>query len=329
MKLAPLAALAILLAAPGPALAAAPAVESDPLALLRLARSLIAERRLDEALAMLDWAAERGGPRAAIAIQRGLALDLKGEFPAAQQAYAGALAAAPNDPEAVQRMALSLGLAGKSGAAQLLLQRLGEGAGVQRTRALVHALGGRQADANEIAMASMSIAEARRMRAFYAELPRLPLRDRAAAVHFGALPGDAPTAMPTAVPTAIPAPAADQPAQVIVTPVDSPDFATMPASRTAVAPELLAARPRIWVQLSSLADPAGLSIEWQRIRRAAGELVEGQHGYVQRTGTTNRLLIGPFATEAAARAMIDRLKAKRLAAVLNRTLAGADLAPLG
>jgi hypothetical protein len=50
---------------------------------------------------------------------------------------------------------------------------------------------------------------------------------------------------------------------------------------------------------------------------------------LQHTATTNRLLIGPFATDAAARAMIGRLKAKRVDAVLNRTPAGADLAPLG
>lgn len=327
MKLATLAVLAALLAAPLPA---QPAAGSDPAALVQLGRSLIAQRRPDEALAVLDQAAERGAPRAAVATQRGIALDLKGELAAAQQAYTIALAADPADPETVQRMALSLALGGKSGAAQLLVQRLGaEGGSARRTLALVHALGGRQADAAEIAMASMSIAEARRMRTFYAQLPRLPLRDRAAAVHLGALPGGAAPAMPPAVPTTTPVQPADQPSQVIVTPVGSPDFVAAPGARAALSSDLLSARPRIWVQLSSVADAAALSGEWQRIRRSAGEALDGQLGYMQRTGTTNRLLIGPFASEAAARAMTGKLKAKQVDAILNRTPAGANLAPLG
>lgn len=329
MKLAALAVLATLLAAPLPAQVATSVVEGDPAALVQRGRGLIAQRRPDEALSVLDQAAERGAPRAAVATQRGIALDLKGELAAAQQAYTIALAAYPADPEAVHRMALSLSLGGKSGAAQLLLQRLGaEDGSARRTLALVHALGGRQADAGEIAMASMSIAEARRMRAFYAQLPRLPLRDRAAAVHLGALPGDPVPAMPPAVPTATPVQPRDQPSQIIVTPVGSPDFAAGPATRQALSSELLSARPRLWVQLSSVADAAALRGEWQRIRSSAGDLVDGQPAYLQRTGTTNRLLIGPFATDAAARAMIGRLKAKRVDAVLNRTPARADLAPL-
>lgn len=330
MKLAVLAALAALVAAPAPGQVAGPAAESDPTALVELGRRPIAQRRPDEALAVVGQAAEGGGARIAIALQRGIALDLKGDFAAAQQAYAAALAAEPTDPETVQRMALSLALAGKSGAAQTLLQRLGaEGGSARRTLALVHALGGRQADAAEIAMASMSIDEGRRMRAFYAELARLPLRDRAAAVHLGALPGDPAPAMAAAVPTATPVQSRDQPAQFVVTSVGSPDFATAPAARQALPSGLLAARPRIWVQLSSVADAAALEAEWQRIRRSAGEAVDGQPSYVQRTGTMNRLLIGPFASDAAARAVIGKLRAKRLDAVLNRTPAGANLAPLG
>ncbi|MDO9486892.1 MAG: SPOR domain-containing protein, partial [Sphingomonadaceae bacterium] len=326
----------------------------NPEALLGLAGTLIAQQKPDEALALLQRAEDLNGNRGRISAQRGIALDLQGNTAGAQAAYAIALDANTGDAVTTQRMALSLALGRQDGAALTLMKRFGnepESAEVRRTLALILAVGGRQADAAEIAASIYPIADAQKMRAFYAQLPRLTPRERAVAVHFGMLPGSAPilVAADRALPRPVPAPAiptAPAPATITATPVPPPPpRATPPAptpSRvtttplTAAAPvapqpiasNLLASRPRIWVQVSSLGDASRLDIEWRRIRGAAGEVLAGQQPYVQRTGTTNRLLVGPYATEAAARQALAGLKARRVDGLLNRTPAGASLAPL-
>ena len=271
-------------------------------ALLRQSADLIARRQPAEALGLLERAGELGAPRGAVAVQRGIAFDLQGDTDAAQRAYRVALEANPADAAAIRHMALSLALSGNNGVALAMLGRLGaETAEARRTLALVHALGGRQSDAAEIAASSLPIGEARRMRAFYLQLPRLAAPERAYAAHFGALPGEAPAVALAAPPAASPPP---------------------------VGPTL-AATPRLWVQVASLADPAKLSAEWQRDRRAAGDALGERPAHVQRINGMNRLLIGPFASEAEARAAIARLKARRVSAVLIRAPADADIGPVG
>jgi len=296
----------------------------NPDALIGLASSLVLERRPREALALLGRAADLGGDKGRISAERGIALDLEGDTAGAQAAYAAALETAPSDPVVTQRMALSLALAGQNGAAVTLLQRFGaepEAAEVRRTLALVHALGGRFEDAAGIAASLMPLDEARRMQAFYAQLPRLNPRDRALAVHFGKSPGTLPPpAAPVQVATAAALVAAPAATAVAAMP-------TAPSPRP-LSPQLLKARPRVWVQLVSMADAAKLPSEWRRIRGTAGVAAEGQLAYVQRAGAVHRLLVGPFAGEWAARRMIASLRAKRVPAVLNRTPAGADVVAL-
>lgn len=327
----------------------------NPEALIGLASTLIIQQKSDEALALLQRAEDLNGNKGRIAAQRGIALDLQGNTAAAQAAYAVALDANTGDAITTQRMALSLALGRQDGAALTLMKRFGnepESAEVRRTIALIHALGGRQADAAEIAASLFPLAEAQKMRAFYAQLPRLTLRERALAVHFGMLPGAAPiaaVAATTPIPRRAPAPAAPIPTgpvqptitatpvppAPIRTPTPAPSQVTTapittapPVAAQPISSSQLAARPRIWVQVSSLADASRLNVEWRRIRGAAGDALGGQLAYVQRTGTTNRLLVGPYATEAAARQAIARLKARRVDAIINRTPAGANLVPL-
>lgn len=328
----------------------------NPDALVGLARTLIAQQKPDEALALLQRAEDLNGNRGRISAQRGIALDLQGNTAGAQAAYAVALDANTGDAVTTQRMALSLALGRQDGAALTLMKRFGpepESAEVRRTLALIHAIGGRQADAAQIAASLYPIAEAQKMRAFYAQVPRLTPRERAVAVHFGMLPGGAPitlaastmpraelTAPPPAIPTgpaqptitatAVPPPpprAADPastPARVTTTPIT----AAPPVAPQPIAANLLASRPRIWVQVSSLGDASRLPVEWRRISGTAGDALAGQLPYVQRTPTTNRLLVGPYATEAAARQALARLKARRVDGFVNRTLAGTSLMPL-
>lgn len=167
----------------------------NPEPLIGLASTRITPQRPEEALALLQRAEDLGGHRGRIAAQRGIAFDLLGNPTAAQRAYAIALDADPGDALTTQRMALSLALGGQDGAALTLMKRFGsepESAEVRRTLALIHALAGRRVDAAELAASLVSIAEARKLRAFYAQLSRLAPRERAAAVHLGVLPSGAP-----------------------------------------------------------------------------------------------------------------------------------------
>ena len=327
----------------------------NPEALIGLAGTLIAQQKPDEALALLQRAEDLNGNRGRIAAQRGIALDLQGNTAGAQAAYAIALDANTGDMVTTQRMALSLALGRQDGAALTLMKRFGndpESAEVRRTLALIHALGGRQADAAQMAASLYPLAEAQKMRAFYAQLPRLTPRERAVAVHFGMLPGGAPivtagnaapppppapapaiptgpaaptiTATPVAPPPPRPAAPTPAPARVTTAPVTT----SPPVTPRPIAGNLLASRPRIWVQVSSLGDASRLGVEWRRIRGAAGGVLAGQLPYVQRAGATHRLLVGPYATEAAARQAIAALKARRVDSFINRTPAGANLVPL-
>ncbi|MFC3713052.1 SPOR domain-containing protein [Sphingoaurantiacus capsulatus] len=323
----------------------------NPEALISLASTLIAQQKPDEALALLARAEDLNGNKGRISAQRGIALDLQGNTAGAQAAYAAALDLNPADAVTTQRMALSLALGGQNGAAVTLMQRFGpepEAAEVRRTLALIHALGGRQGDAGEAAAALFPIAEAQKMRNFYAQLPRMPLRERAIAVHFGIVPGVGPVSMlpmtgpparvvttqaPAPKPaqetirtTAVPPPA-PRPTPTPPAPAPTP-AAPVAAAEAPLTPALLASRPRIWVQVSSLADGSRLGVEWRRIRGAAGDTLAGQQPYVQRAGATNRLLVGPYASEWAARSAIAKLKARRVDSIINRTPKGASLAPL-
>lgn len=167
----------------------------NPEPLIGLASTLITPQRPAEALVLLQRAEDLGGHPGRIAAQRGIAYDLLGDPAAAQRAYAVALDADPGDALTTQRMALSLALAGQDGAALTLMKRFGsepESAEVRRALALIHALAGRRTDAAEIAASLAPMAEARKLRSFYAQLARLAPRDRAVAVHLGMLPSGAP-----------------------------------------------------------------------------------------------------------------------------------------
>lgn len=300
----------------------------NPEALIGLGNSLLLHRRSREALAVLQRAADLGGDVVAIARLRGVAFDLEGDAKNAQAAYAEVINAVPADGVATQRMALSLALAGDNGAAVTLLQRFGpepDAAEVRRTLATVYALGGRFDDAADIVASIMPLDEARKMQSFHRRLPQLGPRDRALAVHFGILPGAA-----TPAPPIVQAPRWDQPGMygVAASAVTPPDMGAAKPLPQPLAPDLLKARSRLWVQLASSANPAKLAGEWRHIRETASETMAGQIPYVQRAGPHNRLLIGPFDSASAARVTVAKLKARRVASVLNRTPVGADLAPL-
>jgi len=82
-----------------------------------------------------------------------------------------------------------------------------------------------------------------------------------------------------------------------------------------VAPGLVAEVPkapshpsRIWVQLATGRDKTALGYDWRRMAREAEVLFRGKRPQVSSWGQTNRLLTGPFESEAAANSFVAQLR---------------------
>ena len=65
---------------------------------------------------------------------------------------------------------------------------------------------------------------------------------------------------------------------------------------------------RIWVQVATGRDKAALGFDWRRIVREAPEATRGKKASISAWGQTNRLLTGPFESQAAANAFLAVLR---------------------
>ncbi len=65
---------------------------------------------------------------------------------------------------------------------------------------------------------------------------------------------------------------------------------------------------RIWVQLATGRDKRALAFDWRRMVRDEPERLRGRKGFTSAWGQTNRLLTGPFETEAAASSYVAQLR---------------------
>ena len=129
----------------------------DPRIKSALASALVKNEDPFAAIPLFD-AAERAGARdAPLAGDRGLAYDLVGDNVSAQRYYRQALASAPSNDEIVQRLALSLAIAGdrKGSEATLLTQLRRNEPAAWRTRAFVLAILGDTEEAVKIATGTM------------------------------------------------------------------------------------------------------------------------------------------------------------------------------
>lgn len=170
--------------------------------------AMVQLERPGEAMELFANAAKFGAPERSFLSDRGLAQDLLGRQDAAQRDYEAVLTLA-NDPETIRRYALSLGISGQvDRAVQVLTPQLRlQDRAAWRTRAMVYAIAGRQAEAQEIVKATMPGPMAANILPFLARLPGLTPPQQAAAAHFGALPGGTKPGLPTtARPTPTPAP---------------------------------------------------------------------------------------------------------------------------
>ncbi|HNJ47785.1 MAG TPA: SPOR domain-containing protein [Novosphingobium sp.] len=65
---------------------------------------------------------------------------------------------------------------------------------------------------------------------------------------------------------------------------------------------------RIWVQVATGKNKKALAFDWRRFLKDEPEAFRGRKGYTSAWGATNRLLTGPFDTEAEAKAFMARLR---------------------
>jgi len=197
-----------------------------------LGSALVQKEQPRAALKLFDSATDLGVSPIDVALDRGLAYDLRGDNKRAQQDYAMMLRARPT-PEAARRLALSLAMAGDRVGALAVLDPLLRKQDIPawRARAFILAMTGDTAGGEQAAFAVLPRFQAQALKPFLQRLPSLKPAEKAAAVHFGHFPEDkvpvmavaAPTPSSKGMPPAIAAPPPAPATQTIVR-VDSRDI---------------------------------------------------------------------------------------------------------
>ncbi|MGZ8998666.1 MAG: SPOR domain-containing protein [Allosphingosinicella sp.] len=136
------------------------------------------------------------------------------------------------------------------------------------------------------------------------------------------LPDDEARAAAQSAPVRRPAPVPARSAPTVPAP-----GSTRPSNRTAGA----AARPtnpsRHWVQIAGGANTAALPRELARLRALAPELAD-RNAWVTPANSTNRLLVGPFASSAEAQEFVNLLARRSVTAFVWKSDAGQEIARL-
>lgn len=156
-----------------------------------LGSALVQKEQPRAALRLFDNATDLGVAPYEIALDRGLAYDLRGDNKKAQADYLLLLRTRPDD-EATRRLALSLAMGGDRVGALVILDPLLRKRDVPawRARAFVLAMTGDTAGAESAAYAVLPRYQADALKPFLARLPALRPAEKAAAVHFGHFPED-------------------------------------------------------------------------------------------------------------------------------------------
>jgi Flp pilus assembly protein TadD len=85
---------------------------------------------------------------------------------------------------------------------------------------------------------------------------------------------------------------------------------------------------RIWIQVGTGRDKAALAFSWKSIQRDNPELFRNKSPAISDWGRTNRLLVGPFETEAAANSFFARLRKEKVDSFIWTSPAGQVVDPL-
>lgn len=88
---------------------------------------------------------------------------------------------------------------------------------------------------------------------------------------------------------------------------------TRPAAPKEVKPAVPAQPSRIWVQVATGRDKRALAFDWRKMSREHAALFRSRKPYVADWGQTNRLLAGPFESEAVAGEFINKLRKAEVA----------------
>lgn len=131
------------------------------------------------------------------------------------------------------------------------------------------------------------------------------------------------SAAPTAVPAPLPAPTRSRrladafgdfakPAISVTPTPGAVDIRRIAPNRPTEARPARSAPPqqpsRIWVQVATGRSKAALGFDWRRMAKDDAAVFRGKKPYVAAWGQTNRLLTGPFESEAAANAFVTQLR---------------------
>lgn len=85
---------------------------------------------------------------------------------------------------------------------------------------------------------------------------------------------------------------------------------------------------RVWVQVGTGRDTGALGFTWRGLVKDNPALFKGQSPSITDWGRTNRLLAGPFATEAAADAFLAKARKAEIDAFVWTSPAGQVVDPL-
>ena len=104
-------------------------------------------------------------------------------------------------------------------------------------------------------------------------------------------------------------------------------------ARAAKAKAEKAARPaepaRVWVQVGVGRNTGAFAFDWKKLAKQAGGALDGKGPWAVKYGATNRMLAGPFPTDAAAKAAIKRLKEKDIDALPYSSAEGEKVSRIG
>lgn len=194
-----------------------------------LGSALVQKEQARAALRLFDNATDLGVPPVDVALDRGLAYDLRGDNKKAQAEYNLLLRTRPGEAEAVRRLALSLAMSGDRVGALAVLDPLLRKRDIAawRARAFVLAMTGDTAGAESAAYAVLPRYQADALKPFLTRLPSLKSAEKAAAVHFGHFPEDK---VPVEMAQASPAPASKG-SPTSVAPSSSASSAPSPSKR--------------------------------------------------------------------------------------------------
>ena len=86
---------------------------------------------------------------------------------------------------------------------------------------------------------------------------------------------------------------------------------------------------RIWAQLGVGRNTAAFVFDWRRLAKQADGTLDGKGPWAAKYGATNRMLAGPYASDAAAKAAIKRLKEKGIEALPFTSDEGEKITKIG